>query len=317
MAEAVGLTLGGVALASLFSTCIELLDYFELSKTYEYDYGVACLKLSLLQSRLDSWGQTRQQWLVENMVIRRSLQGIAGILGNVELLKDKYCLLPRESRNKIALLVHNGQTPSFQPKARRQVLRYIRGIRITFVRRSTTWAIRDKQKFDILIDDLEFFISNLEAISSQSQSARRFSSVSHSEMDGPSNQDTTNIAACSSGDLANYATCKADTLLPPARMNQSDGQWPATEVRPLPNSQTHSQEGYTWSVEEMQDRSGAFFGTTSGAQLAPAPAGQIVTFRVGIAKDDSRVMGGAMGAENFNAFFNGVARETSSSMPKK
>src|SRR5215470_1787679 len=60
MAEPVGLILSTVGLVSLFTTCIELIDYFELSKTYEYDYEMACLKLSLLKSRLDTWGQMLQ-----------------------------------------------------------------------------------------------------------------------------------------------------------------------------------------------------------------------------------------------------------------
>jgi hypothetical protein len=92
MAEAAGLVLGTVALVSLFSSCVELIEYFELSKSYEYDYELACLKLSMLKSRLDACSQApgrrnniredeepQKQWLRDKTVIYRSLRGIADI----------------------------------------------------------------------------------------------------------------------------------------------------------------------------------------------------------------------------------------------
>ena len=49
MGEALGIALGTIALASLISTCVKL-DDFELGKRYEYDYSLAYLKLSFVQS---------------------------------------------------------------------------------------------------------------------------------------------------------------------------------------------------------------------------------------------------------------------------
>jgi hypothetical protein len=322
MAEPAGLALGVVALASLFTTCIDLIDYFELSKSYEYDYEMACLKLSLLKSRLDAWGQTLQPGVGdscqldeelgchESTVIRRSLQGIADILGSAELLKHKYYLSPRKSRNRMAVVIRRGHVPSVERKSQRQILSRIPSIPL--VRRSTTWAIRDKQKFDNLISDLEFFISNLEAVSSRVHAPCYVASDMSEETTQPKaigdSKDTS-----SSGELANQSARRTNPLPSAAVMAQNqDSQQPAIA---LPNfsatgsstSHLRTAEGYTWSVDKMEDRSGVFYGTVGGATLAPAPAGQTVVFRVGMTTDDARVMGGAMSAENFDTFFNGAS----------
>jgi hypothetical protein len=176
MAEAIGLALGTIALASLFTTCVELLDYFELGRTHEYDLGVASLKLALLRARLDSWGDElnvrqighesealRHVWPQEQDVISGSLLGIKNILGNAEALKDKYKLIPRKPNGISALVpgrrgLHVLNDPQSSPPERP------RSHRTQFLRRSTKWAIKDKQKFDNLLKDLEFFISNLELV---------------------------------------------------------------------------------------------------------------------------------------------------------
>ena len=47
MGERLGLALGTIALVSLFSPCVKLV---ELGKSYEYDYSLAYLKLSFAES---------------------------------------------------------------------------------------------------------------------------------------------------------------------------------------------------------------------------------------------------------------------------
>ena len=185
MAEPIGLTLGTVALVSLFSSCVELVNYFELGRSYQYDYSVACLKLSLLRTRLESWGHTlrvrdteheakslRRNWLQEQDVVERSLLGIKSIFGDAELLKDKYRLVPRtsktlsrsqEARSKSALAAQDQTSSRYLSKCSR----------FSLSRQSTKWAIRDKDKFDAFLHDLEFFISNLEHVQSRLKMSQR------------------------------------------------------------------------------------------------------------------------------------------------
>jgi len=303
MAEAAGLALGGVAIASLFTTCIELMDYFELCKSYEYDYKMACLKLSLLKTRLDSCrlaiqsrGNSCQgseealgcQSTPEGDVIRQSLQGIADILNNAELLKDKYCLRARESRNKISLSKRQVLTASSNQDCEATILERVRGVRVTFIRRSTTWAIRDKQKFDVLIEDLGFFVSNLEAVSS---SPRRPSS----EMDGDNRT------------CANSSAPRAP--LAPVMLQRQEGQSATREAST--SSRSEKEAGHTWNVERVEVRAAVLYGSIGGAELPPAPAGQVTQYRVGVATDDARIAGGAITEKAADDFFNGVSRNRS------
>ncbi|KAI9709989.1 MAG: hypothetical protein M1820_003067 [Bogoriella megaspora] len=317
MAEAVGLALGTVALASLFTTCIEAMEYFELCKSYKYDYELACLKLSLLKARLGTCGQTlgvnkhgqedtelQRHWRNERNVIQQSLQGIAGIFGDAEQLKSKYSVLPRKRRWRFkATLQRSGPARSLKDKPDYRLIGHC--YRISLVRRSTSWAIRDKRKFDGLIDDLEFFISNLEAVSSRLRSAFTSSLEMNNKGSVPQSASGANRSARRSSSQAS----------PPTTMERKDSQQSISRI-PSDNSDaqsrssSHSEQGYSWSVEKMEDRSGAFFGNSGGAVLEPAPEGQIVTFKVGVTKDDARVMGGAMSSTDLDVFFNGTARRT-------
>lgn len=205
-----GLALGTVALASLFTACTELIDLFELSRSYEYDYDLACLKLSLLKARLDTSGkclsidepghepslQLQQNWPKEQDIIVRSLLGIKSIFGNAEVLKYKYRLLPRQPNSLSSMLAiraksstiadHRPPSSSRSPNSSRHR---------SLFRRSTTWAIRDRQKFDALLSDLEFFISNLEHVVSRLTMAKqpkgKDRKIVDSGFDGEGDEDAT------------------------------------------------------------------------------------------------------------------------------
>lgn len=56
MAEASGLVIGAIAMASLFSTCVDLFDRFELGRDHADDYDIACTKMCLLKARFSDWG---------------------------------------------------------------------------------------------------------------------------------------------------------------------------------------------------------------------------------------------------------------------
>jgi Prion-inhibition and propagation len=184
MAEVAGLAFGTVALASLFSACVELIEYFELGRSFEYDYDLACLKLSLLKVRLDTCGKTlsiddesqelRQNWSKEQDVIVRSLLGIKNILGNAELLKDKYRLVPHKPNPLSTLLAALAKSSTVADHSSSGSSRPLNSSRrLLLFRRSTIWAIRDRQKFDALLSDLEFFISNLEHVVSPLMMAKQ------------------------------------------------------------------------------------------------------------------------------------------------
>lgn len=55
MAEAAGLVLGGIALASLISTCVEISEYLESAKNRARDFRLALTKVNLIKQRLRAW----------------------------------------------------------------------------------------------------------------------------------------------------------------------------------------------------------------------------------------------------------------------
>lgn len=175
MADVAGLILGTVALASLFTTCIELFERFELGRQHAYDYHLACTKVALLKARLSTWGVSlgidkpgyehpalRRHWTAEQEVISRSLYAIKETFENTSLLVEKYRLTPRRSRTLRSVVSYqvnqlpSGPGNSTNPKRS--------AIAWAGLRKRTSWAIHDKQKFDGFIEDLSFLIVNLEKV---------------------------------------------------------------------------------------------------------------------------------------------------------
>jgi len=58
MADIAGLVVGGIALASLFTSCIDCFEYVRLGKGFGKDYQKCLLKLSIVQLRLSRWGES-------------------------------------------------------------------------------------------------------------------------------------------------------------------------------------------------------------------------------------------------------------------
>ena len=177
MAEVTGLVFGAVSLASLFSTCAQLFDCFELGRSYRDDYELACNKLDLLKTRLSKCGHNLniqglgyesasvpRRWTTEEeLVVRRSLEGIKRILGNTSLLEEKYRL---EQTSKRSLRFCSAKSTSEGASNQRNILSISKSTssRLSLLRRRTIWAIHDKAKLDDLINDLSFMMSNVEKV---------------------------------------------------------------------------------------------------------------------------------------------------------
>ena len=177
MAEVTGLVFGAVSLATLFSTCAQLFDCFELGRSYRYDYELACTKLDLLKTRLSNCGHElniqrgayesvahSKRWTAEEEdIVGRSLAGIEHILGNTSLLEEKYRLVP-SSKRSLGIHSLNSRTEGASYQQNISSTSKFTSSRLSLLRRRTIWAIHDKAKFDDLIDDLSFMMSNLEKV---------------------------------------------------------------------------------------------------------------------------------------------------------
>ena len=100
MAEAVGLIMGGVALASLFTTCIDCFEYVQLGRQFGTNYQRSLLKLDIVKLRLSRWAdavnESQQYYNVaigstsEASKVQEILAEIIDLFANAERVSAKY-----------------------------------------------------------------------------------------------------------------------------------------------------------------------------------------------------------------------------------
>jgi len=187
--EAAGLALGGVALAGLFSSCIDVLEYLETGRTWARDIHITLTKLSFLKQRLREWGAavsihthpSEKQSLPnasreEKGLIADSLLGIQQLLAATSRLCSKHGCVRDSQRQGIG---HDGVCwDGWSVKAGSIDSRNEEGSRLPetvvdtakscarwrTLRLRVAWAVSDKKRFDALIGELEFLVSNLERL---------------------------------------------------------------------------------------------------------------------------------------------------------
>lgn len=165
--EVAGLALGTVALASLFSTCVELFDYLETYRNYVSDYDFAAIKLGLLRERLRTWGSAfrvnqpgredailRTEWPEKRDVIVKSLLGLQAKLHELDALLESYRPLSQQGVHRpdggVDFVVHSHikSTPRVKQGFRKRA----------------RWTLNGNKKAERLIGDVSFFIENLNQV---------------------------------------------------------------------------------------------------------------------------------------------------------
>lgn len=193
MAEMAGLALSGVALAALFSTCIEFLEYFEHGKNCTKDVRLALTKLGLMKKRLYQWGTAmsidppgpeirtlRDRWPTESGVISDSLLRIKDILGSTTHMCRRYSSCTgglydsevRQAKVTICASDTSNSNPASPPDGSAgSETRPYRRRALKTIHLKVIWVIQDRKRFQELITDFEFFLNNLEKIGERLQSA--------------------------------------------------------------------------------------------------------------------------------------------------
>lgn len=187
MAEITGLVLSGVALASLFKTCVEVVEYFEDSKNWILDFGLALTKVDLLKMRLirlesiiSSWSAVqdiedmhcaRLSHHLPSLAVTQGMKGVDEIVQRASKLCRRYSCKPqrwrpvtKQHRQSPDLNQRTGEraTDSSAVSVRDRPGQWPAGWLV--LGRRITWAAYDKKKFALLISDFEFFLSNLESV---------------------------------------------------------------------------------------------------------------------------------------------------------
>jgi hypothetical protein len=180
MAEAAGLAFGGIALVTLFQTCVDFLEYFETAKRIGNERQLGDNKMRLLSVRLEQWGGDlhvmhpgeefgglREKWSENEDMIGGSLGSIANILGDITHLTSKYGAYKKAG---LSLSDDDSQySETFCDKSQAHQSRDLHQSpsRIFTIKQRVSWAIRGKKRFDALLTELDFFITNLELVTSR------------------------------------------------------------------------------------------------------------------------------------------------------
>ena len=189
MAEAIGLTMGTLSLASLFSTCVECFGYFSASRDFERDRNILLVRLDFERNKLLIWGnsvgvlrETGDGLLKAlgkgkdtHQKSRNQLECIISLLTDAEKLQEKYGMRNSEEQGKEFTswpLVSKNNLDLFKITLKRFLLRNPKEAakyRKYKVQAKLKWVIHDKQKFQGLINDLKELVDQLFLIQSNSK----------------------------------------------------------------------------------------------------------------------------------------------------
>jgi Prion-inhibition and propagation len=178
--EVVGLTASAVALAALFSTCIECFEYFRAGQSLEPDLDTVLAKLDIEKTRLLIWGnhigilnattEGRHAALQNEQILgslRSCLKQIESLLSSTEQLGLKYGMRdagPTErTRSPTPVLSKNGMG-IFRASCVRFLAQIPSKSNRPGLATRTKWAIVDKTRFQGLVHDLKDFIDGLNQI---------------------------------------------------------------------------------------------------------------------------------------------------------
>lgn len=191
--EPIGFTAGIVALAGLFSTCVECWEYFQSAQSLERDYALLATKLEVEKTRFLMWGNTIGVVTPDRRDINLDLPHVPPLVEKIlncmiviftdsEALVSKYGLQqtkPAEHDSCAPGLIAQRTTLSSNQLSKfklsvKQFQALFKGHQqsINLFGR-TRWAIRDRGKFGILVDDLRQLIDSLRDITSSSTSSIR------------------------------------------------------------------------------------------------------------------------------------------------
>ncbi len=178
MAEAAGLTVGAIALASLFTTCVQCFDCVQLTRTYGRDHELLITKLEVEKTRLLIWGDAVGIFDTQGSnrdarldcphiqpILERTLNCILLIFTDTEKLRKRYGAIPEEEQSTALsanrMNIFRASFTTFQ--ARVQDLQQQASLQSKI-----RWAIHDRDKFTTMVSDLRQFIDGLRNITDSS-----------------------------------------------------------------------------------------------------------------------------------------------------
>jgi hypothetical protein len=173
--EAVGLAVGVASLAGLFSTCVECFNYIDLGRNYECDSEILFAKFHIQRVRLCLWGQlvglaggieeeNLKILAQQELGLTLCLRGIQTLLTNSKDLIEKYGLVGMDEGEELENLQLStiNRVDKLRSSLSAMLPKQVDGGPGVLER--TKWALRDKDKFITLVEDLKDFVDGLHSV---------------------------------------------------------------------------------------------------------------------------------------------------------
>ena len=246
MAEVIGTIASALTIASLFKVCVEAFDVVQAVQNQPSDLKKIALKLNIEKCRLYIWGQAmgltsitepRQQTSLDSCpypeLISETLELILDLFRDSHKLGSKYGCAMVESASSVAnygprSTVTRQLNASFDnfkimPKA---------SAKRTPLAKKTSWAIRDRKKFGILIDEAKALIDGLQDITKDLRSQELQDEMMTSRIQSISDVRTldwvSEVCEIDYPALSDAASLKAETISETSSFHREIENWKDT-----------------------------------------------------------------------------------------
>lgn len=191
MAEAVGLALGVAGLAGIFNACMEACSLFNFSRSHGRDFEIIMIRLDIEKTLLLQWAErvglvgnwdnrtgydNRLKDRQTHSVVENALSCVLLLLTDSERLRSEYGLILSSATldppQDMVVESSSGMRSSTSSYRRLQTRMGIRQHNAGH-RLRTRWAIRDRERFSSLIDELKIFIQSLNELVPASEHHQR------------------------------------------------------------------------------------------------------------------------------------------------
>ncbi|KAL9617906.1 MAG: hypothetical protein Q9160_007333 [Pyrenula sp. 1 TL-2023] len=235
MAEILGVVASGITVAGLTKLCLEAFDIIQIARKQGQDYEKLSLRLNIERARLYIWSQAMglksheahsstnkiHESLIEPLVMEM-LNLILRSFQDGENLQSKYgCVISREDldRKHLAKKVNSAGRRAIEKLADSfasfEISEKRRSQKSTLTSK-TKWIIRDRSRFECLIQDVRSLIDGLQDITKSLSTASRQEGMMRYGIQQIKDTDTlellSNVCQEDYPDLADAASVKVDVL---------------------------------------------------------------------------------------------------------
>ncbi|KAL8677025.1 MAG: hypothetical protein Q9186_006514 [Xanthomendoza sp. 1 TL-2023] len=178
--EPVSLSFGAAALVSLLATCVDCFEYIDAAKSCGRDLELLTTKFAIEKTRLLIWGEsvglsttkaagcTRIKSPHFRPIIEQILNCIRLLFEDTTALSDRYGLRPKSHNATVSVVESSSSHLTLPLRLKTSYIRFRSCLEQNHkdidTSKKARWAIRDRQKFACLVEDIQQFIDGLEAV---------------------------------------------------------------------------------------------------------------------------------------------------------